>query len=109
MNTRYRRLDALAFGGAAACTALIMALFVALPMAGMRGYGAMGWGGHMGGGAGHMGWGIVPFGGAFLGWIGGAIVIGLLAVVFAAIYNGISAATARVRRVDPEPDAPPAR
>ncbi|HUZ50134.1 MAG TPA: hypothetical protein VMW12_10450 [Candidatus Dormibacteraeota bacterium] len=102
MKTRYQRLDPLAFGIAGACTALIMALFVALPMAGMGGYGAMGgWGGgHMGWGGGHMGWGGMPFGGAIFGWIGGALVAGLLAAVFAAIYNAISAAVNPLPRVD---------
>lgn len=95
MKTRYQRLDPLAFGIAGACTALIMALFVALPMAGMGGYGPMGgWGG------GHMGWGGMPFGGAIFGWIGGALVAGLLAAVFAAIYNAISAAVNPLPRVD---------
>ncbi len=95
MKTRYQRLDPLAFGVAGACTALVMALFVALPMAGMGGYGPMGgWGG------GHMGWGGMPFGGALFGWIGGALVAGLLAAVFAAIYNATNAAINPLPRVD---------
>ena len=101
MKTRYQRLDPLAFGVAGACTALIMALFVALPMAAMGGYGPMGWGGgHMDWGGGHMGWGGMPFGGVIFGWIGGALVAGLLATVFAAIYNATGAAVNPLPRVD---------
>ncbi len=110
MKTRYQRLDPLAFGIAGACTALVMALFIALPMAGMGGYGPMGgWGGgHMGGwDGGHMGWGGMPFGGAIFGWIGGALVAGLLAAVFAAIYNAISAAVNPLPRTDAAAEGSP--
>ena len=108
MKTQYQRLAPLAFGVAGACTALIMALFVALPMAGMGGYGPMGgWGGrHMGWGGGHMGWGM-PFGGAIFGWIGGALVAGLLAAVFAAIYNAVCAAANPLPRVDAAAESTP--
>jgi hypothetical protein len=76
MVEQYRQLNPLAMAVAAGCTALLVALFVGFPMAGMMGYGSM-WGGGF-----SMGHGIAW-------WLGGALVAALAGAVFAWIYNAV--------------------
>lgn len=75
--TQQFRLNPLSVALAAACTVVVAALVIGLPMAGMMG----GYGRMMGGG----------FGFGILGWLAGAMFAGLLGALFAWVYNAVSA------------------
>ena len=77
--TQQFRLNPLSVALAAACTVVVAALVIGLPMAGMMG----GYGRMMGGGG--------SFGFGILGWLAGALFAALLGALFAWVYNAVSA------------------
>jgi ABC-type branched-subunit amino acid transport system permease subunit len=91
MEYRYQKLNPLALAIAAGAVAIVISLFIGLPM--------MGFGGMMGGRYGNsgQGWMMRGYGnGTVLGfgtlWIVGALVAALAGAIFAWVYNAVSAA-----------------
>jgi hypothetical protein len=84
----YQQLNPLAAAVAAACTELLAALLIALPMLSMGGR-------MMGGQTGMMGGSGPMIGFAAAWWLGGAILFAVFGAVFAWIYNAVIAASSR--------------
>lgn len=94
---QYQKLNPLALAIAAGAAAIIISLFIGLPM---MGFGGMMGGGMMGGGYNGQGWMMGGYGnGSVLGfgitWIVGVLVAALAGAIVAWVYNAVNAARSR--------------